>query len=166
MRRTLISVAAGALALTLAQPVPAQDLAQQIVGVWKARSFENVELDTGKAIKTFGDKPQSIYVFTKGGSFSIIIAHDERKAPPTGVLTDEDRVHLHKTMAANAGTYRVAGGKVSYTYTMASNGLWTGTTRENEVSIVGNVMTQKSPQAKGVATGKMMQFTVVLDRVE
>jgi Lipocalin-like domain len=157
-----VLVAASALAL----PASAEDIATQIVGVWKLKSFENVEVETSKAVKTYGDNPLSTYIFTKGGHFAVVIGTNDRKRPATGVLTDEDRVHLHSTMAANVGTYKVDGSKVSFTYTLASNGLWTGTTRVNEVSIAGNVMTQKSPVAKGISTGKMMQFTAVLEKVE
>ena len=166
MKRLLISTAAIASGLALALPASAQDLASQIVGVWKLKSFDTVEVDTARATKIYGDDPVGIYVFTRGGHFSVILGNKDRKKAATGVMTDEDRIHLHKTMAANTGTYKIDGNKMTFTYTFAGNAVWTGTTRVNEVSIAGNVMTQKSPVAISTVTGVKSQFTTVLVRVE
>ena len=83
MKRTLISAAVAAFFLTLAQPTPAQDLAAQIVGVWKIKSFERKEIATGKLSKTFGENPNGIY--TKGGHFSSNGFAEGRKVPATPV---------------------------------------------------------------------------------
>jgi Lipocalin-like domain len=166
MKRFLISVVAVACGLALALPACAQDLASQIVGVWKFRSYDLVEVETAKSTKLFGENPVGTYIYTKARNFVVVIGNRDRKSPATGVMTDEDRVHLHKTMATNVGTYKLDGNKVHNTYEFASNGVWTGTTRMNEVSIAGNVMTLKTPVSKAAATGILSQSVIVLERVE
>jgi hypothetical protein len=166
MKCVLISAAALASGLALALPASAQDLASQIVGVWKLKSFDLVEVETGKSTKLYGDAPIGTYIFSKSGHFSLILGNADRKKSATGVPTDEDRIRLHKTMAANTGTYKIEGNKISYTYTFAWNADWTGTTRVQEVSIAGNVMTQKSTVFVSKVTGKQTQFTTVSERAE
>jgi hypothetical protein len=166
MRRTLLTASVLVPFLALGHAAAAQDLASQIVGVWKLNSFDSVEVDTGKSTRLYGDAPIGTYIFSKGGHFSVILGNADRKKTATGVPTDEDRIHLHKTMAANTGTYKIEGNKMSFTYTFAWNADWTGTTRVQEVSIAGNVMTQKSPVFVSTVTGKQTQFTTVSERVE
>jgi hypothetical protein len=165
-RLSILAAAAAAFALSLIQPAASQDLASQIVGVWKLKSFDSVEVETGKSTKLYGDAPIGIYIFSKGGHFSVILGNADRKKAATGVPTDEDRIRLHKTMAANTGTYKIEGNKISFTYTFAWNADWTGTTRVQDASIVGNVMTQKSPVFVSTVTGKQTQFTTISERAE
>lgn len=57
MNRKLIAALATTFVLALAVPVSAQDLASQIVGVWKLKSFETTEVESKNVIKPYGDKP-------------------------------------------------------------------------------------------------------------
>ena len=47
--------------------VSAQDLATSVVGVWKMKNFESVEVESKKVLRPFGENPAAYYVFTKGG---------------------------------------------------------------------------------------------------
>lgn len=67
MNRALITSAALAFLLALGQPVSAQDLATSVVGVWKMKNFESVEVESKKVLRPFGENPAAYYVFTKGG---------------------------------------------------------------------------------------------------
>ena len=67
MKPTLMSAVALALLLTWAQPATAQDLASQLVGVWKYTGVTNTEVASGKIHKPFGDNPNGYYIYTKGG---------------------------------------------------------------------------------------------------
>ena len=57
MNRTLISAVALAFLLTLQSPAPAQDLASQVVGVWKLSSQLRKEVATGATLASYGEKP-------------------------------------------------------------------------------------------------------------
>jgi hypothetical protein len=54
-RFTVLAVALADVCL-VAQPVPAQDLASQLVGMWKYVSNTQTETVSGKVIKPFGEK--------------------------------------------------------------------------------------------------------------
>ena len=166
MRRTLIAAAAAAFALTLAQPLRAQDLASQIVGVWKMKNFESLEVESKKVLKPFGESPAAYFVFTKGGRFISATFGSDRKPPAGAGPTDAERVELFKTMSATSGTYKVQDGKVAITYDGSWIQGWTGKTQVREVTVSGTPMTYKSPPQPSGSTGVMIVFTAVLDKVE
>ena len=165
MKRILISAATAAFALTLVQPVPAQDLASQIVGVWKYTSSSNKEVETGKVDHPYGKNPTGHIVYTKGGHVVFAVAGDNRKAPANSQFTDADRAELFKTMAAASGTYKVEGNTLTVTYGASWNQTWTGVTQKREIEIVGNKLTITSAPVKS-GTGKDIIFVVTLERVE
>jgi hypothetical protein len=45
----------------------AEELALRLVGVWRVKSFEGVDVQSKEAYKPFGENPY--YVFTKGGRY-------------------------------------------------------------------------------------------------
>jgi hypothetical protein len=53
-----------------------------------------------------------------------------RLVPLDLALTDEERVALHKTMFAYAGTYSVDAGKVTHHVDISWNEVWNGTDGE------------------------------------
>jgi len=60
MKYTLISSAALAFLLTWFQATTAEDLASQLVGVWKWNSHMLKEVATGKVTYPFGENPPAI----------------------------------------------------------------------------------------------------------
>jgi len=83
MKHLLTSAAvATAFSLWLAQPAASQDLASQIVGVWKWTSSTNKEVETGKINHPYGQNPSGQIVYTKGGHVVFALAGDNRKPPP------------------------------------------------------------------------------------
>ena len=166
MKRILISAVTVAFALTLAQPVPAQDLASQIVGVWKYTSQSTKDVETGKVDHPYGNNPTGHIVYTKGGHVVFTLVADNRKAPANPQFTDADRVELFKTMAAGSGTYKVEGNTLTVTYGASWVQTWTGVTQKRQIEIVGNKLTVTSAPVKSGTTGKDIIFVVTLERVE
>jgi hypothetical protein len=166
MRRVLNFAVILALAMTLAQPVRAQDLASQIVGVWKLVGFSTKEVASGKSTHPYGEKPSGYYVYTKGGHFFAIQVAQERKAPAAATPTDAERAELHKTMAANAGTYKIEGTTLVTTFEVTWLQSWTGTTQKREIGIAGNMLTSTSAPFKSQLTGNDVVFVATLERVE
>jgi len=127
MKRTLISLAALAFLLTLAQPAPAQDLASQLVGVWKYTSINVKEVATGKISHPLGENPTGHIVYTKGGHVAFLLVGDNRKAPAGTTATDAERISLFNTLGAASGTYKVEGNTILASYTASANQTWSGT---------------------------------------
>jgi hypothetical protein len=100
MKHLLASAAAAtAFALWFAQPAASQDLASQIVGVWKWTS------STNKEVETYGQNPSGQIVYTKGGHVVFSLAGDNRKTPASP-FTDADRIALFNTPSAASGSIR------------------------------------------------------------
>jgi hypothetical protein len=167
MKRILISAAAAAaFAVSLAQPVASQDLASQIVGVWKYTSQNIKEVETGKIDHPYGQNPTGLIVYTKGGHVVFALAGDNRKVPASPAFTDAERIALFNTMAGASGTYKVEGNTLTVTYTTSWNQTWTGVTQKRQIEIVGNKLTVTSAPVKSTQTGKDIVFTVTYERVE
>ncbi|MBT1512558.1 lipocalin-like domain-containing protein [Bradyrhizobium sp. SRL28] len=165
MKRTLISAIGFAFLLTWAQPAPTQDLASQLVGVWKWTSQSVKEVATGKISHPYGEKPAGHIVYTKGGHVAFVLAGDNRKAPAGASATDAERINLFNTIAAGSGTYKVEGNTIIVTYEASWNQTWTGITQKRQFEIVGNKLTVTSEPTKNLS-GQDIIFVVTYERVE
>jgi hypothetical protein len=141
----LISLAV--LTFTLSQAT-AQDLASQIVGVWKVVDTTRKEVASGKIDKPYGEKPTGYYIYTRAGHFSWSLVAEGRKPPSEAVPTDAERVALFNTMSFGTGTYRVEGSKVVHRYDSFSHQAWTGTERTAQPAMSGAKMTVTSAPFK------------------
>ena len=130
-------VGAAALALLLASSAvaTAQDLASQMVGVWKRTSYVQKILATGETSKPEGENPSGMLTFSRGGHFMWINIADGRKSPASVPPTDVERIYLHKTSGFGGGTYKVSGDKVTVLYTASANQAGTGTERAWTVQV-------------------------------
>ena len=166
MRRLLISAAAAAFVLTLAQPSSAQDLASQLVGVWKYTGLTTTEVASGKINKPFGDKPSGYYIYTKGGRLLFSIVGGDRAKPAGAAVSDAEAIPLFRTLATGSGTYKVEGSVITSTYDSSWNQLWTGTSQKRKIEIVDNKLTQTSDTLKSDATGLEIVIQTTFERVE
>ena len=143
-------VAAAALALLLASPAvaAAQDVATQMVGVWKRTGIVYKILATGETIKPEGENPSGMLTFSRGGHFMWIFIADGRKSPASLPPTDAERMYLHKTSGFGGGTYKVNGDKVTLLYTASGNQAWTGTERAMTVQVSDKVLTVALPRSR------------------
>jgi Lipocalin-like domain len=121
----------------------AQDLASQLVGVWKRTSMIEKELATGTT--STPEIPDGPVIFTRGGRFAWVILAPGRKAPAAPIPTDAERAALWATGSFGTGTYRLEGDKVVLRYDTSWNQLWTGTERRADMKVTGNVLTWTSP---------------------
>jgi len=166
MKHLLTSAAAAtAFSLWLVHPAASQDLASQIVGVWKWTSSTIKEVETGKIDHPFGQNPSGQVIYTKGGHVVFALAGDNRKTPASP-FTDADRIALFNTMSAAGGTYKVEGNTLTVTYTTSWNQTWTGVAQKRQIEIVGNKLTSTSAPYKSMQTGKDTIFVVTYERIE
>jgi hypothetical protein len=166
MNRILMLAVTLAFVQAITSPVPAQDIASQIVGVWKYTGQNIKELETGKVDYPYGQKPTGHIVYTKGGHVVFVLASGDRKMPASPAFTDPERIALFNTMAGASGTYKVEGNTLTVTYSTSWNQTWTGATQKRHIEIVGNKLTATSSPIKSTQTGKDIIFTVTYERVE
>ena len=164
MKRILLSAVTLALAVTLAWPVSAQDLASSIVGVWKLKSQVRKEVATGKTTNTFGEKPTGHIIYN--GHVSFVVVADNRKAPAGPNATDAERSELFKTMVATSGTYTIQGNNVVIHVETSWNQSWTGTRRPSQAEIRGNMLTLTTGPVKAAADGVEILSITTWERIE
>jgi hypothetical protein len=160
-------VGAAALALLLASPAvtSAQDLASQLVGVWKRTSQVNKSVATGETSKPMGENPTGTAIFTRGGYFTYIFIGEGRKPPASLPPTDAEVVALYNTAGFASGGYKVDGDKVTFLYHTVSNQVWTGTERVQTMQVSGKVLTWTSAPFK-TAAGMEVIATFTFERLE
>jgi len=79
-----------------------------LLGTWKLKSFV-FELPTGERFDVFGEHPDGYLSYSPDGRMYAILAADNRIKPHDVAPADEERVKLHQTMSAYAGTYTLDG---------------------------------------------------------
>jgi hypothetical protein len=136
MKSAVLTTTAIALVVLWSRPVPAEDLRSQIVGIWKVRSVECVDLD-GKDCSTPLDKLPRYYVFTRGGTY---------------------------IKGSSSGAYTIEGGKVTITYDEQTN--FPPTILAHEISVSGNLMTLKSMPVVSKMARSMVVFTIVAEKID
>lgn len=166
MKRTLMSAAALAFLLTLAQPAPAQDLASSIVGVWKLSSQMRKEVASGKTINTFGEKPVGHLIYTKGGYFTFTIVGAGRKSPASPNVTDAERVELFKSSSFGSGSYKIDASKVVARYDTSWHQLWTGKDLPAEANVKDKTLTLTTAPFKSPMDGADVVVVTTWERVE
>ena len=163
--KLLLAVMTAALGFASACPAQSQDLASQIVGVWKYVSVNNKEVATGEMAYPLGEKPNGYIVYTKGGRVIFTVVGDKRPQPAASGATDAERISLFNTLFAGSGTYKIEGNTGMVTYDSSWHQLWTGTTQKRTYAISGNKLTITSAPTKNAA-GQEVIFEVVYERVE
>ena len=166
MKCSLISAVALVSLLTLPQPSAAQDLASQIVGVWKTTSVVTKEVASGKTVHPLGERLSGYYMYSKGGHFMLIIVGADRKAPATANPTDAERIELQKTAAYASGTYKVEGNKTISRFDTSWHQVWTGTERSAMIEISGKKLTLTTAPFKSSFTGLDVVSITTLEKVE
>jgi hypothetical protein len=166
MKRTLISAVALAFLLMLPRHAPAQDLASQVVGVWKLSSQVRKEVATGATLNSYGEKPTGHLILTRGGHSTFVVVGTGRKAPASPNLTDAERIELFKTMAFGSGTYKVEGNKFVTHYDTSWHQLWTGRDISSQNEINGKTLTNTSEPFKSSIDGKEVVVVTTWERVE
>jgi Lipocalin-like domain len=165
MNRQLVSTLMATAILTLAVPVAAQDLASQVVGVWKYTALTTTEVASGKVTKNFGDKPNGYFVLTKGRRFIFSLVGENRAKPAGAGITDAEAVTLFRTLAAGSGTYEIEGSNIIYSYDSSWLENWTGTSQKRKIELAGNKLTV-SAQIKIPATGLDAVLVTTFEKVE
>ena len=167
MKRILALVLGLALVVTFDRAATAQDVATQLVGVWKAVDISRKEIESGKIDKPYGEKPVAYFIFTKGGYFSWTFVAENRQKPAGAAVTDAERVELFKTMSFGTGTYKVEANKLALRYDSSWHHAWVGIERVSDVpAISGTRMVNTSSVFKHPVSGVNAITIQTFERVD
>ena len=162
---TIISMTT-ALLLTLPAMAWGQNLASDIVGVWKVVSIETKEVQSGKVTRPLGDQLTGTFTFTRGGNFSGMVFRTDRKPPVAPNATDAERVALFNSLVAYNGTYQTEGDKLVMKIESSHIQAWNGTERVLAIQISGRRLTGRSAPLKAASTGLEVVAENVWERLE
>lgn len=85
-----------------------------IVGTWRLLSFTEENIRTNAVTYPLGKKANAFVIYGADGYVSTIFTADDRKPPVSAQATDEEAVHLYRSMVAFAGRYELEGDKLLY----------------------------------------------------
>lgn len=160
--RILITVAACCLSATAAFALEAQD----IHGTWRLTAATRKLVETNAVVDAYGGpRPNGWLTYGPDGRMMVICAYEGRERPVANdKMTDEDRVRLHKTFFAYAGTYKVDGSQVTHAIDTSWNEAWSGTSQLRTVDYRDGTLTLTTPPFKFNVDGKMSIITLVWEK--
>lgn len=149
----------------VASPVLATE-AQDLLGNWRLASATRLLVDTNELIDAYGGpKPTGWINYSADGRMMVIVAHQGRKKPVANdKMTDEDRVGLHKSFYAYAGTYSFDGKNVNHNIDTSWNEVWTGTTQVRSAEYKDNKLIITTPPFRFNVDGKMSVLTLTYEK--
>src|SRR5579862_7108559 len=134
-----------------------------LLGTWKLKSYV-VTTAAGVRSTPYGENPTGYLSYSADGRMQAIGAASGRLVPAGSTATDNERVALHNTMFAYAGTYSVEAAKVIHHVDISWNEVWTGTDQIRLFAVNGNTLTLTTP-ATDPASGTISVYTVVWEKV-
>ena len=157
------AICASALALALPFAVLAAET--DLHGTWKLVSLERKTVDGGKVEQPRGKAPKGYLTFTPDGRVLGFIANEKRPKPASvEKMTDRERVELFNSMTAYAGTYKLTGSKLHYSFDLVHNEV-PERAAVREVKMDGRRMTMLNEPARSAMDGKMVQTTTVWEKL-
>ena len=152
--------------LLLSIPFAALAAESDLYGTWKLVSLNSKVIDTGEMRQPRGKAPNGYVSFTPDGRVTGVIASEKRPKPESvAKMTDQQRIELFNTVNAYAGTYKLDGNKLTYTFDLTHNEV-TERASVREIKIEGRKLTIVNEPAPATIDGKMSQTTTVYEKVE
>jgi len=150
----------------LAPPTIAVAGENPVLGTWKLKSWVRDVAATGEKINQMGERPNGYLSYSADGRMYAIITADKRIKPLDVNPTDEQRVKLHQTMTAYAGTYTLQADKVIHHVDISWNEAWTGTDQVRFFKLDGNILTITTAPNKSPMDGREGQTVLVWEKVK
>jgi len=138
-----------------------------LLGTWKLKSIAHEVTATGEKINEFGEHPSGYISYSADGRMYAIGTADNRVKPLAANPTDEQRVKLHQSMFAYAGTYTLQGDKVTHHVDISWNENWTGSEQVRFFKLDGNTLTITTPSSfKRPQDGREVRSVLVWEKVK
>jgi len=137
-----------------------------LLGNWKLKSFVREVTATGEKYNQLGEHPRGYINYSADGRMYAIATSDNRNKPRDANAADEERVKLHQTMFAYAGTYTLEGDKVTHHVDVSWNEIWTGTDVVRFYKLEGNTLIITTAPSKSGLDGQEGRTVVVYQKVK
>jgi len=161
-----MKIATFASALLLSIPLSAAASEKDLHGTWKLVSQSQKLLDTGEVRAGRGAAPKGYVTFTPDGRVMGMIMSEKRPKPESvAKLTDQQRIELFNTMNAFAGTYKLDGSKLTYTFDLTHNEV-TARASARQIKFEGRKLTMVNEPSAATMDGKKVQTTTVWEKVQ
>jgi hypothetical protein len=150
------------LAMTNATATRAID-ADGVVGTWRLASATRKIVESGEVIDAYGGpNPTGWLTYGKDGRMMVICAFENRRRPEANdKMSDQDRIELHKTFFAYAGTYKIDSGKIVHNIDTSWNEVWSGTSQSRQIEQTDDGLVLTTPPFKFNVDGKLSIITLV-----
>jgi hypothetical protein len=148
--------------------VPAEGLAEDnsLIGTWALKSFVREIPGTAERYNQLGEHPQGFLGYSGDGRMYVILVAGDRIKPREETPTDQERVKLHKSMIAYAGTYTIEGGKVIHHLDISENGSRTGSDQVRFYKLDGDTLAIRTAPNKSPIDGREGVGVLVFERVK
>jgi hypothetical protein len=137
-----------------------------VLGTWELKSFVREVTATGERIHQYGERPSGYLSYSADGRMYAIVASDNRIRPRDANPADEERIKLHQTMSAYAGTYTLEGEKVTHHVDVSWHEAWTGTDIVRFYKLEGNILTITTAPYKSTSDGREGRTIAVWEKVK
>jgi hypothetical protein len=134
-----------------------------LLGTWQLKSYVIVT-GTGEKSTPYGEQPIGYLSYSADRRMQAIGTSSGRIVPRNVALTGEERVALHETMFAYAGTYSVEPGKVTHHVDISWNEVWNGTDQVRSYEMKGNTLTLTT-LAIDATSGAETQYVVIWEKL-
>jgi Lipocalin-like domain len=124
-----------------------------LVGTWKLKSFVRQDVATGDRRPALGEHPDGYLGYGLDGRMYAIFVAGGRVVPAGDQPTDEERVQLHRSMIAYAGTYTIAGDRVVHHIDIAWNNARLGSDQVRFFKLVGDRLSLTTERNKSPIDG-------------
>ena len=124
-----------------------------LLGTWKLTSFVRQDVATGERRPALGDPPEGYLGYAPDGRMYALFVAGGRVAPAGDQPTDAERVQLHKSMLAYAGTYTIAGDRVVHHIDIAWNNARIGSDQVRFFKLDGDRLTLTTERNKSPIDG-------------
>jgi hypothetical protein len=124
-----------------------------LLGTWKLKSFVRQDVATGQRRPALGDHPDGYLGHGVDGRMYALFVAGGRVVPVADQPTDEERVQLHRSMVAYAGTYLIAGDKVIHHIDIAWNNARLGSDQVRFFKLDGDRLTLTTERNKSPIDG-------------
>jgi lipocalin-like protein len=158
-----VTAPASILWVSLAAAGPAvsvDDGADELVGVWKLRSF-SLQVVGEQPKEVFGPYPVGYLIFTAEGRMMTILTRADRKP----AATVEESAALLQSMVAYTGRYTVERDRIVTKPDVAWNEIYSGTEQVRYYTLTGDSLAiRTAPQPSGVLPGRKTVGTLTYER--
>lgn len=140
--------------------------ADAVVGTWRLAAATRRIVDTGETIDAYGGpKPTGWIHYGRDGRMMVVCAHEGRERPiANDKMSDADRIKLHKTFFAYAGTYRLEGDRIVHDIDTSWNEAWTGTSQVRHVAQENGRLVLTTVPFKFNVDGRMSVITLTWEK--